>query len=260
MALRQSYESQDEIPEPLREHYQDRDGTWYLQADPPIEDVSGLKTALNQERSLRRETEKKLSDQTIRFEGIDPDEVVKLRERVKGLDDSDIYDKQGIEALVVRRTESMKADHDRQMAQKTRENDQFRTEREEWKRRWQQDRIRTALLQAATSAGVYEKAMDDFVQRGLGVFNALDEDGNPISQSRNEEVRYGKDGINPLRPDEWALALKPQAPHLWPPSSGGGAPAYHSGNGHGIDYSQIKDPAARITAFRAAEAARTPRP
>ena len=260
MALRQMYDSQDEIPESLKEHYTDRDGTWVLQADPPIEDVSGLKAALNQERSLRRDTEKKLSDMTIRFEGIDPEEVGKLRDRVKGLDDADVYDKQGIEALVLRRTESMKADHDRQMMQKTRENDQFRTEREEWRRRWEQDRIKTALLQAGSSVGVYDRAMDDFVQRGLAVFNALDEEGNPVSQSATGEVRYGKDGINALRPEEWGLALKPQAPHLWPPSSGGGAPVHHGANGQSIDYMQIKDPAARLTAFRAAEAARTPRP
>ena len=259
MALPQSYATEADVPEVLREHYIPKDDKWVLVTDPPLEDVTGLKAALTDARSKRQEMDKQLAEMRIKFEGIDPEEVVKLRDRVKGLDDADVYDKQGIEALVLRRTESMKADHDRQMAQKTRENDQFRSEREDWKRRWEQDRIKTALLQAGSSVGVYDRAMDDFVQRGLAVFNALDEEGNPVSQSATGEVRYGKDGINALRPEEWGLALKPQAPHLWPPSSGGGAPVHHGANGQSIDYMQIKDPAARLTAFRAAEAARNPR-
>jgi hypothetical protein len=258
MALRQRYDAGSEIPDVLREHYVEKDGAWVLQTDPAMEDVTGLKNALTQERNLRREAEKGYSELKIKFEGVDPDEVVKLRERVKGLDDADVYDKQGIEALVLRRTESMKADHERQLTQKTRELEALKTEREDLKRRWEQDRIRTALLQAGASAGVYDRAMDDFVQRGLGVFNALDEEGLPVSRKADGEIRYGKDGISPLRPEEWGVALKPTAPHLWPPSAGGGAPAHHGGNGQGIDYTKITNPAERLTAWRAAQGIQHP--
>jgi hypothetical protein len=253
MALRQRYESGAEIPDVLREHYVEKDGVWVLQTDPAIEDVSGLKNALNQERTLRRDAEKGYSELKIKFEGVDLDEMEKLRERVKGMDDADVYDKQGIEALVLRRTESMKADHERQISQRTREIEALKTERADLKRRWELDRIKTALLQVATKTDVYDKAVDDFVQRGLGVFNALDEDGNPIAQKPDGEIRYGKDGVSPLRPEEWGMALKPVAPHLWGPSAGGGAPAHHGGNGHGIDYSKITNPAERLTAWRAAQ-------
>jgi hypothetical protein len=260
VALRQSYSAETDIPDALREHYVEAEGQWKIQTDPPIEDVSGLKNVLNQERTLKREAERVLSEMKIKFEGIDPDEVAKMRDRIKGLDDADVYDKQGIEALVLRRTESMKTEHERQMNARTRENEQLKAAVADYEQRWTQDRIKTALLQAASNAGVYDKAMDDFVTRGLAVFNGLDEQGNPVSKLPSGEVRYGKDGINALQPDEWGLSLKPIAPHLWPPSSGGGAPQYHSGNGQGVDYSQIKDPAARLTAFRAAEAARANRP
>lgn len=250
MAIRQSYDVQTEIPAGLQEHYVERDGKWWLQTDPVIEDVTGLKNALSTERTLRRDAEKTVTDLKVQFEGIDPDEYHKLQERVKGLDDADVYDKQGIESLVARRTESMKAEHERQMQSKEREVIQWRGQATEFDRRWRQDRIKTALLEAVNKNGVYEKAVDDAVQRGLTVFTDLDEQGQVIAK-KGDDVVYGKDGINPLRPDEWISTLKSSgnAPHLWPASSGGGAPAHHSANGQQIDWSTLP-PAERLTAFR----------
>src|SRR4029453_8801499 len=155
-----------------------KDGKWSLQLDPPAEDVTGLKNALTQERNLRRDTEKSLSDLKVRFEGIDPDDYRKLQDRVKGLDDADVYDKQGIEALVVRRTESMKADHERQIQTVRRENDQLKATAADLDKRWRQDRIKTALLDAAARAGVAKGAMPHPVKRGLSGFAHRDEQGN----------------------------------------------------------------------------------
>lgn len=250
MALKQLYDVQTDIPQALAEHYTERDGRWVLQLDPPVEDVTGLKNALNQERTLRRDAEKTVTDLKVKFEGVDPEEFHKLQDRVKGLDDADVYDKQGIEALVTRRTDAMKQEHERQISSKDREIVQLRTQAGESDRRWRQDRIKTALLDAVTKCGVYEKAVDDAVQRGLTVFTDLDQEGQVVAK-RGEDVVYGKDGINPLRPDEWISTLKASgnAPHLWPPSSGGGAPGHHSVNGQQTDWSKLP-PAERLTAFR----------
>jgi len=248
MALKQAYDTQTDVPGTLLEHYVEKDGLWALQLDPPLEDVSGLKGALQNERTLRRDAEKGLSDMKVKFEGVDPDEHRKLQERVKGLDDADVYDKQGIEALVVRRTESMKADHERQMLQLRREHDQLKTTAEELDRRWRQDRIKTALLDAAARAGVTKAAMQDAVQRGMQVFADLDDKGTVVAKN-GDDVRYGKDGISPLSPDEWMASLKTEAPHFWPPSVGSGAPAYHTPGGEGIDFSALP-PAERLTRFR----------
>lgn len=249
MALKQMYQAQGEIPEAFREHYAEVDGQWMLQTEPSINDIPKLQSALTQERSLRRETEKTLSDLKMRFEGVDVDEYHKLQDRVKGLDDADIYDKQGIEALVVRRTESMKADHERVMQRKDQEIAHLKTTAADLDKRWRSDRIKTALLDAAARAGVAKGAMPDAVQRGMHVFVDLDEHGNVVSKN-GEDVRYGKDGISPLSPDEWMGTLKTEAPHLWPASSGGGAPATHSANGQAFDWDSITNPAERRTRFR----------
>jgi hypothetical protein len=257
MALRQVYEAETEVPEGFREHYAEKDGKWVVQLDPPAEDVTGLKNALNDERKLRRDADKQLSDVKVRFEGIDPEEVVKLRERVKGLDEADIYDKQGLDALVLRRTDSMKAEHERVVRQKDQEISTLKDGVQQLDRRWRQDRIKTALVDAAAKAGIAKYAMTDAVERGLKIFTDLDDQGTVVARD-GDDVRYGKDGVNPLSPDEWILGLKTDAPHLWPPSSGGGAPPHHSGNGQGVDWNQIVSPTERLTKFREAQAAHRP--
>ena len=190
----------------------------------------------------------------VKFEGIDPDEVSQLRERVRGLDEHEIYDRNGIEALVAKRTQSMKDEHARIDATKDREITQLKETVTTTDRKWRQDKIKTALLEAVNKAGVYEKAVDDAVQRGFRVFTDLDERDNVIARN-GDDVRYGKDGVNPLTPNEWIQTVKASgdAPHLWPPSSGGGAPAHHNGMPGGIDYAAITSPTERLTAYRQAQ-------
>jgi hypothetical protein len=251
--LKQFYDVQTEIPAALQEHYTEHDGKWMLQLDPPVEDVTGLKSALNQERTLRREADRSLSEFKIHYQGIDPEEVQKLRERVKGLDDADIYDKQGLDALVVRRTESMKNEHERLLRQKDAEIGTLRDNVSVLDRRWRQDRIKTALVDAAVKAGVAKYALADAVTRGMAVFTDLDDHGTVVARD-GEDLRYGKDGIHPLTPDEWMTNLKQDAPHFWPPSAGGGAPVHHTGSGAHIDWNALP-PTERLTRFREWQAA-----
>jgi hypothetical protein len=264
MPLVQQYLDQADIPLEVRQFYTEQDGgAWRLEVDPPIEDIGKLKDVLDNERRIRRDAERQLMEWKGKFEGVDPDEINDLRERVKHLDDSEIYDKQGIEALILKRTSSMQAEHERLLRQKEHENAQLKEQVSTLDQRWRHDRIKTALLDAVTKAGVYEKAVDDAVQRGLAVFNDLSEDGTVIAKQSTkdgDEIAYGKDGINPLSPAEWIGMLKTsgQAPHLWGPSSGGGASPLHGGPGGQVDWNALP-PTERLTKFRESQAAATRR-
>jgi len=248
MALPKTVERLDDIPEIARDHYVEKDGVWTLTL-MSSDEHAGLVSALKQERQLRQDADKQLGEVKARFEGIDPEEVAKLRERVKTFEDADIYDKHGIDALVAKRTETMKAEHERVLTAKDREIGHFRQQAQDFEQRWRSDRIQTKLTAACAQAGVAQYAMDDAVQRGMRVFTDLDDQGNVIARD-GQDVRYGKDGINPLTPEEWFLSLKPAAPHLWPPSAGGGAPQHHGANGQGFDASKFPNPADRLTAWR----------
>jgi hypothetical protein len=129
-----------------------------------------------------------------------------------------------------------------------RENEQLKATTVDLDKRWRQDRIKTALLDAAAKAGVTKGALPYAVQQGMTVFLDLDEKGNVISK-QGEDIRYGKDGISPLTPEEWMLNLKTEAPFLWPPSGGSGAPAHHGGLGDGVDWNALP-PVERLTRHR----------
>jgi hypothetical protein len=251
MALPKTIERLEDLPDLVRDHYTQKEGVWTLTLLSPDEHA-GLVSALERERALKRDADKQVLDLKTKFEGIEPDEVTRLRERVKGLDDAEVYDKHGIDALVAKRTESMKQEHERVVAAKERESAQYKQRGEDFESRWRQDRIKAALMGAVIETNVDKFAVPDAVQRGVSVFTDLDEQGNVISRNPDGSARYGKDGLNPLTPKEWYLTLKTsgEAPHFWGHSSGGGAPAHHSGNGQGVDWSKITSPAERITKFR----------
>lgn len=257
MALPEKVDQLDGLPDMVRDHYAKQDDGWVLTLITP-DKHTGLVTTLEKERRSRLEAEKQLMETRDRFEGIDPAEVKMLRERIKTLDDLDLHDKQGLEQVINNRTATMKAEHERLMGVKEREIEKLRAQTTELDQRWRQDRIRTALLDAVTKAGVYEKAVDDAVQRGLGVFNDLDEAGNVVQKkgTNRDEIQYGKDGFTPLSPSEWITSLKAsgQAPHLWPSSSGGGAPSNHGSVNGNFDWNSIENPAERLARYRAAKA------
>jgi flagellar biosynthesis GTPase FlhF len=59
MTLKLTVDSIESIPEPLRDYYEERDGKFALKVDG-VEDTSGLKSALDAERKIKRDLEKKV--------------------------------------------------------------------------------------------------------------------------------------------------------------------------------------------------------
>jgi hypothetical protein len=53
-----SFQTRDEIPEPFREEYEERDGAWYPKTHQGAEAGDALKSALEKEREAAREAEK----------------------------------------------------------------------------------------------------------------------------------------------------------------------------------------------------------
>lgn len=255
MALPATVDRLEDLPELVRDHYMQKEGVWTLTL-LSSEDHAGLVSALDKERKTRREVETQLSTMKTRYDGIDPDEVLQLKDKMDNLKDKEIYDKHGLEELVSRRTDTMKQDHERVTRAKDQEIVKLKDSLTTSEQRRKQDKIKTALLNAVSSAGVDKDALEDAVARGQAVFTDVDEHDNVISRN-GEEIRYSKDGVNPLSPGEWISALKAEgkARHLWPPSSGGGAPPQHGGTGAGTDWLKITNPVERATRYREAQAA-----
>ncbi|RLE28255.1 MAG: hypothetical protein DRJ65_00060 [Acidobacteria bacterium] len=80
MGLKTKLDTLDGLDDALKGLYIEKDGTFYLDAD--LEDVSGLKSALEKERAERR----RLKAEADKFAGVDPDRYAKL---IKDAEDAD---------------------------------------------------------------------------------------------------------------------------------------------------------------------------
>ena len=256
MALPKTIDRVENLPELAREHYAQKEGVWTLTLLAP-EEYAGLISALDRERKARRDADTAHAELKQRYEGIDPTEYKTMQERLAGLKDKEIYDKEGLESLVGRRMQQAQAEHQRIVQAKDRELGQFKIQNGDLERRWRGDRLRTNLTEAIVRAGVKTSSHDDALRYGLEIFTDLDEAGLPVAK-KGEDIQYGKDGVTPLTPYDWLIGLKPSKPDYWPSSGGGGASSYHVNGPGGItDWTKITSPTERLTAFRAAQKAGT---
>lgn len=217
--LKAVVESLEGVPQELQPLYVERDGKFWLDADG-VEDVTGLKTALRNERALRERAEKKLP------EGFDPEdyaELLKLREEAtKGK----LSDKQREEL------ESFK----RQM--------QEQSAKEIQKREKEMERLRTALRQelvtgrataALASAKGSVKLLLPHVERHATVTEV---DGRfvPVVVDEEGHTRVGPSGAN-MTFEELVAEMRANAEYAGAfegtGSSGGGAPRSAGGAGAG---------------------------
>jgi hypothetical protein len=81
--------------------------------------------------------------------------------------------------------------------------------------------LENSLRDAAVKAGVEERAMTDFLNRGMNTFTL--KDGQVVAQKNGEIVFSRRKAGEALSAEEWAQDLATDAPHLFRPNKGGGA-------------------------------------
>jgi hypothetical protein len=89
MALKAVYESQEEIPESLREHYPEKDGKFHfvgVEGYKPASEIESVQKALNAERGVSKKHKESLTAWETKFQGKSVDEVFALVERIPVLE------------------------------------------------------------------------------------------------------------------------------------------------------------------------------
>jgi len=84
MALKLKFKAKEEIPAEQQPLYVERDGEWVLDVDGGVVDRTKHDEFRNANIALRKE----LEEQKKRFEGIEPDEVRKLAEEKRQLEET----------------------------------------------------------------------------------------------------------------------------------------------------------------------------
>jgi hypothetical protein len=216
MPLKFKYTDAKEIPAAHQEHYVERNGAWVLQVEGGV-DKAELEKARTGYGALKNE----LDQFKARYEGIDPEEVKRLAEEKRKLEE----EKQLKAGELDKVMEKRKADWDKQLASVTAERDQANA-------RLTAIQIDQGVLTAATKRGLRSTAIPDITARARSVFRLVN--GVPHAfEADGQTVRLAKDGFSPMTLEEWVEAQVSDAPHLFESNAGGGAVTNGAGTGTG---------------------------
>ena len=216
MALKFKYTTKEEVPAESQSLYIERDGGWVLDVDGAVD-----KTKLEEFRANNITLNNQFAEHKKRFEGIDPDEVRKLADEKRKLEEAQQLKGGEIDKVVEGRLRNAKAEWDKQF-------NAVAAERESLNARLTAIQIDQGVIATATKKGLRPTAIPDITSRARLVFKLVE--GAPRAyEADGQTVRVGKDGITPLTLDEWVDQQVADAPHLFESSAGGGA----AGNGSG---------------------------
>lgn len=187
-------------------------------------EVAGLKAKNAELIADKKELKGQIENLTKQFDGLDIEAVKAFMTKAGQDEETRLIAEGKIDEVVEKRTERLRAEHERQLKAERDRADAAERASASLKERALADAIRSA----ASKAGALAEATDDFVFRSRGQF-AFNESGDVVAVDRDGEVIYGKDGKTPMSPLEWAESLKETAPHLWPRAAGAGAPGNNGG-------------------------------
>lgn len=238
----------DALPETLRGLYRESNGKFVLDAEG-VEDVTGLRTALDKERNNAGELDKALKALKAQFEGLDPAKAREALKQIESLEDKKLIEAGKIDELLAQRTERLRADHESQVKAFNKQIDDLKGGTTKLTSQLSELLIDNAVRAAATKLGVQDTAVEDAVLSAKQLYQIRD--GKPVPL-RNDQIVFGKDANSPMPIDEWLGGMTKDRPHWFKPSGGAGAPPNGGksggGTGHVITADQARDP----IAYRAA--------
>ncbi len=220
----------DAIPEGQRGWYVEKEGKFHL--DPTkveFEDVGGLKSALEKERTAKATAEAARKALAAQYEGIDPVKYREIMSHFESTEETELLKKgkEGIDAIISKRTEKLRQEYEK----KFNDAEAGRSGALEVATKFMERVLDNHVRAVAMEAGVHPSAIDDVLIRARGIFD-VDDEGEPVQLGEDEQPVMGKDGKTPFSPKEWLEGMKEKAPHWFPAdASGGGAGGKGKGAG-----------------------------
>jgi hypothetical protein len=225
MALKYKLKSREEVPAELQSFYVEREGAFVLDAEGVVEKgrVDEMRSKLDEFRTTNVTLLKERDELKQRFEGIDPEEVRKLTEEKRKLEEQQQIKVGEVEKVVENRVKGLREDWEKKIATLT-------SEKQSLDARLTVIQIDQGVITAATKRGLRPTALPDITARARSIFKLVN--GVPRAfEADGTTVRYGKDGVTPMTLEEWVDAQVSDAPHLFESNAGGGAAGNASGGG-----------------------------
>jgi len=224
-------EEYEALDEGVRALYVEQNGQFVLDLDAEsVEHLPSISALRNAHQRLKEDHKKVKTDlqATIdKFKDIDPEKARAAQAKLQELEDKELLDQGKVDELIEQKTERMRADHENQIHG-------FKTKLEEADTALKTAHGRLANLQIESAItnvlasqvgkdlGVLPSAIPDITRRAHDVYK-LDEAGKITPYRDDGSIWYGKDPAKPMPVDEWLGLLKPDCPHYFAPSGGGGS-------------------------------------
>lgn len=225
MTLKAIFTDKNDIPEALREYYEERNGVFHLakiegmKTEADVERVQAVAKKEREERArIEREFKSVLGDRK-------PDEVLALLDRIPELEAAAQGALKGadLENAVETRLKTRLAPKEREAAQLAAELLEARTKLQTFEQREQKRIIADKVRAACIKAKVLESAQEDALLRAETAFE--------INSEGQVTVKDGGGPTAGVPPDVWLAEIAPSRPHWWAPSQGGGASGSRQGGG-----------------------------
>lgn len=216
--LKAFYAKQEEVPKEHVDFYTEKDGKWILDTDVREHpETLALRNALTGEREKASERQKRL--EAYEAAGLSPEQIKALDEDAAKLREEQAKKGGDLETLVKQRVEAALKAKDKEIAILTQDNAAMKASLSTLQ-------ITGAVRTAAAKHGVRPEALDDVELRAARIFTL--ENGKPVAKE-NGTIIYGKNGADPMSPEEWVEGLAAKATHLFNPSNGSGSGGENQG-------------------------------
>ena len=262
MALKRSYDSEDEIPEALREYYTEKDGKWILDAEPGegerhAEDVRRALGARDNEKAEREKLRKELDELKSVLVDVDIAQIPDAIEALKGKEE--LEQKKLIDEGKL--AEAIEKKYERQIAEQKRAIENASSEREELDRRLaaQRERLQTHLIRSELQKAFIEAKTDPAKLKFLmleaqGKWEIDDETDQPvpidwIDGGKTKITATGSDGKQLTMAEHVKTIL---AENPWAMLESSGSNARHQTSTNGTDFTISADDASDFTKYKAA--------
>lgn len=192
------------------------------------EATSGLAANKDEILGEKKVLQTQLEEMQKTWGSYDPEAVKNIMTRLENDEEAKLLAEGKTDEVIERRTERLKADHAKQLANLEAKIAELSGSYEGAQGQVKKLMVEGNLRQAASELGLVPSAVEDALARAMNVFS-VGEDGKLLAENESGTI-YGKDGKTPITPAEWLSDMKEKAPHWFPAPQGGGA---GGGNGKG---------------------------
>ena len=208
MALKSVVEKLDDVPEALREHYVEENGSFVLATDGN----DRLKEFRTNNITLKQKAEE-LETKLKSFEGIDPAKYQELATLERQKRDKELIEAGDVETLLNEKLTGERSTYQKQL-------DAIKAELEKTKGELVATKVTDTLKTAAADAGVLPKAMNDMVKLASSDWELRD--GRPTMVQNGEVVLSKEKAGEPITMGEYFKNMLHEKPFYFQSSSGAG--------------------------------------